>query len=338
MSAPQPPRADRGPLPGLLLILLAIAGLVLLVIGFNRLTAGNADARLCLPVGLILLVLFASAPLGYAAFQQEVTTAELLRRLGQSRAAWITVGAGTGVLLLAVVALSALGVAPVRRPNDTPLAQQGTPAATPATATAVATATTAATATAAGPTQTNAADTALPTATASPSATVTRAPTLRPTSTPTSAPTATVAPTETPAPTGTVTLVAPDPAAQIDQTMIEANDALVALIENPNAPRDPLRAYYCGDNAWRKITGFLTRTAARTDRPRGAAYTISDVQPAIQDLDERWRLEQVETWTYTAANGRNTTTREAYVYWLVATESGTPPFCIDDYTSQTIAS
>jgi hypothetical protein len=113
-------------------------------------------------------------------------------------------------------------------------------------------------------------------------------------------------------------------------------ELLVALLENPDAAREPLQVYFCGENAWRKVSTFLARTTARADRPVSADYAITDAQPAIQDLDERWVLEQVETWTYTSAGGQQTGSRDSYLYYLVATADAARPFCIDDYSSQAI--
>jgi hypothetical protein len=133
------------------------------------------------------------------------------------------------------------------------------------------------------------------------------------------------------APTPTAT---PGIDAQIQSAITGANDAVSAIIAAPATSRDTLRSYYCGTNALNKINAYLDRTIARPDPPVSATYVISDAQPPIQDLDDRWRQEQVETWTYTTQGGQQTTEREAYVYWLTQVQDGDPPFCIDDYESQ----
>ncbi len=340
MPTPLRPRTGGSPFRGLLLILVVILGFVSLFIAYASLTKSRPDARLCLPVGLVFTALLASAPLVYAALQEQMTAREFVTRLGQSRAAWLTVTTITAAMVLTLAAaliLSATGRTLL--PVGTPVAQAATPVVATATAAPLrATPSLTAPAAAATPRPTltqTAAPTQPPTATPSPTARATTTathtpepPTATPTTEPTDAPSvsATATPTELP----------PDPAAQIDAVMVAANDLLVALLENPDAPREPLQVYFCGDNAWRKISTFLARTTARTDRPVSAGYTISDVQPAIQDLDERWVLEQVETWTYTSAGGQQTGSRESYLYYLVATADAARPFCIDDYSSQAI--
>jgi len=338
-----PPPKSRTPgdlLRGVLLTLVILAGLILLSVAYGILSEGRPDIRLCLPVGLVFTALLASAPLAYAAFQEQMTAREFVARLGQSRTAW-----GVTAAFACAMALTLVG-ALILNATGFKLLQAGTPvaqAATPIVATAtrpraIPTLTAPAAAATAGPTLTpTAAPTDAPTTTPSPTAPATATstntpmpPTVTPTTEPTAAPTAT--PTNTA--TATPTELPPDPAAQIDAVMVAANDLLVALLENPAAPREPLQVYFCGENAWRKVSGFLARTTARADRPVSAAYEITDIQPAIQDLDERWVLEQVETWTYTSAHGQQTTSRESYLYYLVATADPARPFCIDDFSSQ----
>lgn len=344
MLPPPKSRIPGGPLRGLLLILLALAGLALLSIAYAILSRGRADIRLCLPVGLVFAALLASVPLAYAAFQEEMTARQFVARLGQSRTAWTTVAVFAGVMLLALAGAAAwTATGHTLPPAGTPVAQAATPAAATATATrvrATPSLTAPAGAATAQPTVTPAAaPTDAPSSTPSPTApataTATRTPeppTATPPAEPTAAPTATATTTATAAPTE----LPPDPAAQIDSVMIAANDLLVALLENPDAAREPLQVYFCGENAWRKVSTFLARTTARADRPVSADYAITDVQPAIQDLDERWVLEQVETWTYTSASGQQTGSRDSYLYYLVATADSARPFCIDDYSSQAI--
>ncbi len=342
MLPPPKSRVPGGPLRGVLLTFVILAGLVLLSAAYGILSQGRPDIRLCLPVGLVFTVLLASAPLAYAAFQEQMTTRQFLSRLGQSRTAWRVAAAFAGAMLLMLagaVAWTATGH--TLPPAGTPVAQAATPVVATATTTpprATPTLTAPAAAVTAGPTLTHTAAPAdAPTATPSPTPPATATPTntpVPPTATPTTEPTA--APTATATATATATELPPDPAAQIDEVMVAANDLLVALLENPDAPREPLQVYFCGENAWRKIGAFLTRTAARADRPVSAAYEITDIQPAIQDLDERWVLEQVERWTYTSASGQQTGSRESYLYYLVATDDPARPFCIDDYSAQTI--
>jgi hypothetical protein len=338
MLPPPKSRIPGGPLRGLLLILAVLIGLALLSVAYGILSKGRPDIRLCLPVGLVFAALLASVPLAYAAFQEEMTAWQFVTRLGQSRTAWMTVAAFASVTLL-VLAGAAAWTATGRTlpPPQTPVAQAATPASATATATrlrATPSLTSPAAAATARPTLTHtAAPTQTPTSSPSPTApaTATYTPTLEP---PTA--TATAAPTATAIATATPTERPPDPAAQIDEVMVAANDLLVALLENPDAAREPLQVYFCGENAWRKVSTFLARTTARADRPVSADYAITDAQPAIQDLDERWVLEQVETWTYTSAGGQQTGSRDSYLYYLVATADAARPFCIDDYSSQAI--
>ncbi len=342
MLPPPKSRIPGGPLRGLLLILAILAGLALLSIAYAILSRGRPDIRLCLPVGLVFAALLASVPLAYAAFQEEMTARQFVTRLGQSRTAWMTVAAFAGAMLLALAGAAAWTAAGhTFPPAGTPVAQAATPVVATATATrprATPSPTAPAAAATVRPTLTHtAAPPDAPTITPSPTApaTATSTPTPEPpTATPTAEPTA--APTATATATATPTELPPDPAAQIDEVMVAANDLLVALLENPDAAREPLQVYFCGENAWRKVSTFLARTTARADRPVSAEYAITDVQPAIQDLDERWVLEQVETWTYTNAGGQQTGSRESYLYYLVATADAARPFCIDDYSSQAI--
>lgn len=344
MLPPPKSRTPGGPLRGLLLILAVLAGLALLSIAYAILSQGRPDIRLCLPVGLVFAALLASVPLAYAAFQEEMTARQFVTRLGQSRTAWMTVTAFAGAMLLLLAGAAAWTATGHTLPRaGTPVAQAATRTVATATATrprATPTLTAPAAAATARPTATpTAAPTDAPSSTPAPTApataTATRTPE-PPTATPTTEPTAASTTTPTTTPTAAPTELPPDPAAQIDAVMIAANDLLVALLENPDAAREPLQVYFCGENAWRKVSTFLARTTERADRPVSAAYEISDVQPAIQDLDERWMLEQVETWTYTSAGGQQTGSRESYLYYLVATADAARPFCIDDYSSQAI--
>lgn len=344
MLPPPKSRIPGGPLRGLLLIVAVLIGLVLLSAAYGILSRGRPDIRLCLPVGLVFAALLASVPLAYAAFQEEMTARQFVTRLGHSRTAWRTAAAFAGLMLLALAGAAVwTATGHTLPPAGTPVAQVATPAGATATATqlrATLTLTAPAAAATAQPTVTpTAAPTDAPSTTPSPTAPATATATpMPPTSTPTTEPTATAsaAPTATATATVTPTEIPPDPASQIDEVMVAANDLLVALLENPDAPREPLQVYFCGENAWRKVSTFLARTTARADRPVNAEYAITDVQPAIQDLDERWVLEQVETWTYTSAGGQQTGSRESYLYYLVATADSARPFCIDDYSSQAI--
>ncbi len=127
-------------------------------------------------------------------------------------------------------------------------------------------------------------------------------------------------------------------AASLQQTLREANAALIALIETPDAARDGLRAYFCGASAWGKVTFYLDGLAKQANRPTAATYTTTSAAVPAQDPNGRWQLREVESWTYTLSAGGTRVSNEEYLYWLVATPSGAPsgapPFCIDDYAFQ----
>ena len=111
-----------------------------------------------------------------------------------------------------------------------------------------------------------------------------------------------------------------------------------ALIEAPDGPRDDLRAYFCGASAWGKVTFYLDGLARQANRPTAATYATTSAGAPVQDPDGRWRLREIESWTYTLSNGGTRVSNEEYLYWLVATPNGAPggapPFCIDDYAFQ----
>ncbi len=123
-------------------------------------------------------------------------------------------------------------------------------------------------------------------------------------------------------------------AANLQQAMREANDALVALIEAPDTPRDGLQAYFCGAAAWRKVTAYLNGLDAQANRPTAATYTTTAAEPPVREPDGRWRLRQVEAWSYTMSQGGTIAGNEEYLYWLVAAPGRAPAFCIDDYAFQ----
>jgi hypothetical protein len=342
MAAPKPQTVERPePWKGVLLLLLAAADLALIAWGYLALTANNPQLRLCLPVGLAIGLIILSAPVGFVLLGEQLTLRQALDRAGRSRGAWL---ATAGVLLLLLVGAAVIaprgtigfrpGTQPVRlratwtaSPSarqvaptaETPIA--GSPTAPPPTEISTEPAALPPSATDAPATPT---ETPLPTATPLPPPTETPEPAA--TETPAEAPTAAATETPTTAPTET-----PDVAGQIQAALTGANDAVVAILAAPTTSRETLRPFYCGTNAWNKINTYLNRTGTR---PITASYVISDVQPPIQDIDNRWRQEQVETWTSGPAGGRQTTLREAYVYWLTAVEGGSPAFCIDDYESQ----
>jgi len=160
------------------------------------------------------------------------------------------------------------------------------------------------------------------------------------TATPPAAPAATATATIRPAAANVTPRAAADPAlaARLQQTMVEANTALIALIEAPDGPRDDLRAYFCGASAWGKVTFYLDGLARQANRPTAATYATTSAGAPVQDPDGRWRLREIESWTYTLSNGGTRVSNEEYLYWLVATPNGAPggapPFCIDDYAFQ----
>jgi hypothetical protein len=333
MAAPQPePAREPDARKGVLLLLLAAADLALIAWGYLALTRNNPQLRLCLPVGLAISLIILSAPIGFVLLGEQLTLRGALDRAGRSRGAWLATGGALLLLLIGAAVLlprGTLGQSPL---TDRPAAFNATWTASPA---AGATAPT-------GSPVAQATEPANPTA-LPPSATpLPPTPTPRPTATPlpppteTPEPAATATPTETPEPPASETPTAtptatPDLAAQIQAAITGANDAVIAILAAPATSRETLRAYYCGANAWNKINGYLNRIGAR---PVTASYVISDAQPPIQDVDDRWRQEQVETWTSGPAGGRQTTLREGYVYWLNAVQGGDLAFCIDDYESQ----
>ncbi|PKO23679.1 MAG: hypothetical protein CVU38_02795 [Chloroflexi bacterium HGW-Chloroflexi-1] len=330
---------------GCLFAVLLLTDSALFLGAFWLVTAGNPRAlgTLALVLSLVGIVFFVPAAL--LIMQDELGAGDILRGLGRSRGWQIMIGGVMVVLLigLAVAALAGLWPAPTAPPPHTTITAVtiASPTALPSTVTA---------SPASPPTVTPA---SAPT-TMIPSPTPTRPPVAPPTATATAIPpTATpMPPTPIPSPTETQALPTspPSPSPQplptatatpraeelVKTALVDANEALVAAMLNLAQSAEELRTYYCGIAAWRKVTIFLTKVAQTHRGVVTATYIVSDAQPPVQELDYRWRVEQVETWTYVGRGGRSTRERHSYTYWLVERPGETPALCIDDYSSKQI--